>query len=191
MARIADAARARAAHPVVLVDGRSGAGKTTLGRDLAPLLGARLLSLDELYPGWDGLDAGSRAVHETVLRADDPGFTGWDWEADRPAAWHPLPDLGERSLVIEGCGALSRANRALADLGVWIDLDDVERRRRALARDGDAYAPHWERWARQEEAFAARERPRELADLVIEGGYPPVAHGRIHSTTQTGDIAGS
>nr|WP_246287219.1 ATP-binding protein [Schumannella luteola] len=168
-------------HPqgvVVLVDGRSGAGKTSFGRDLAPRLGARLLSLDALYPGWDGLEAGSRAVHETVLSAIDPGYTSWDWDADRAGEWHPLlpvgPD-GERGpLVIEGCGALSRANRALADLGIWIDLDDAERRRRAIGRDGETYAPHWERWARQEEAFAARERPRELADLVIVGGYPPV-----------------
>ncbi|TPW74908.1 ATP-binding protein [Schumannella soli] len=165
-------------RPVVLVDGRSGAGKTSFGRDLAPRLGAHLLSLDALYPGWGGLEAGSRAVHETVLRAVDPGYTGWNWDADRPGQWHPLPtgvDDDGPPLVIEGCGALSRANRALADLAIWIDLDDVERRRRAIARDGETYAPHWERWARQEETFAARERPRELADLVVAGGYPPLA----------------
>ena len=74
-----DALAARAAasgtRPVVLIDGRSGAGKTTLARELAPLLGAQLVSLDDLYPGWGGLEAGSAAVHETVLRDRDPGWT--------------------------------------------------------------------------------------------------------------------
>ena len=69
--------------------------------------------------------------------------------------------------MIEGCGALSRANRALASFGIWVELDDESRKRRALARSGDDYAPHWDRWAAQEGAFIAREQPRGLADVVI------------------------
>ena len=158
---------ARAARPVVLIDGRSGAGKSTLAAELAPQLGAQLVSLDDLYPGWSGLEAGSAAVHETVLRERDPGWTRWDWASARAAEWHPLdPD---RPLVIEGCGALSRANRALATFGIWVELDAVERRRRALEREPE-FAPHWDEWAAQENAFAAREHPRDLADLVIEAG---------------------
>lgn len=161
-------ARAAAApRPVVLIDGGSGAGKTSLGERLAPALEAQLVSLDGLYPGWDGLEAGSAAVVADVLRRADPGWRGWDWTASRAAGWHPVdPD---RALVIEGCGALSRAARERATLGVWVELDAAERKRRALARDGDAYAPHWDRWARQEAAFWAREHPWELADVVWRG----------------------
>ena len=158
---------AAASRPVVLVDGGSGAGKTSLGTRLAPALGAQLVSLDDVYPGWDGLEAGSAAVARDVLRSRDPGWRGWDWTSGRDGAWHPVdPD---RPLVVEGCGALSRAARSRATLGVWVELDTEERRRRALARDGDAYAPHWERWARQEAAFAAREHPRDLADVLWPG----------------------
>ncbi len=158
--------RARdAARPVVLIDGRSGAGKTTLARRLAPALEAQLIGLDDLYPGWDGLDAGSAAVAATILREQDPGWTGWDWTAGTPAGWHPVDP--ERPIVIEGSGALSRLNRSLATLGVWVELPDAaERKRRALAREGGAYAPHWDRWAAQEEAFQAREHPEELAHAV-------------------------
>jgi len=157
----------RAPRPVVLIDGGSGAGKTTLGERLAPALDAQLVRLDDLYPGWDGLQAGSAAVHETVLRNADAGWTGWDWAAGRAADWHPVdPD---RPLVIEGSGALSRANRARATLGIWVELDPVERKRRALARDGGAYAPHWDRWAAQESAFRASEHPERLADVVWPG----------------------
>ena len=89
---------------MVLIDGRSGAGKSTLAAELAPLLGAQLVSLDDLYPGWDGLAAGSAAVHETVLRAVDPGWRRWDWASSREAEWHPVdPEL---PIVIEGCSPL-------------------------------------------------------------------------------------
>ena len=162
------AARAAASgpRPVVLIDGRSGAGKTTLARDLAPLLGAQLVSLDDLYPGWDGLEAGSAAVAETVLRDRDPGWRRWDWESSALAEWHPV-DPAE-PIVIEGCGALSRANRALATFGIWVQLRGTERRRRALERD-PGFAVHWNRWALQELAHAARERPRSLADVIVTG----------------------
>lgn len=166
LAGLAAVARASAARPVVLIDGRSGAGKTTLARELAPRLGAQLVSLDDLYPGWDGLAAGSAAVHETLLRHRDPGWTRWDWSSGAPAEWHPLdPDL---PIVIEGCGALSRANRALATFGIWVELPAAERRRRAIEREPD-FAAHWREWAAQERAHAASENPRRRADVVIEG----------------------
>lgn len=161
---IRDAAPDRRA--VVLIDGRSGAGKTVLAEALAPRLDAQLVSLDELYPGWDGLDAGSDAVHETVLRTHDPGWTRWDWAVGQPAQWHPLdPD---RAIVVEGCGALSRANRALASFGIWIELDAAERRRRFSQRDHGRFDGYWDRWAAQEDAFIGREHPRQSADLLID-----------------------
>jgi predicted kinase len=163
---LARAAAASGTRPVVLIDGRSGAGKTTLARELAPLLGAQLVSLDDLYPGWGGLEAGSRAVHETVLRAVDPGWRRWDWASARPAEWHPVdPEL---PIVVEGCGALSRANRELATFGIWVELSAAERRRRALEREPD-FAPHWREWAAQEREHAAREHTRALAGVVVEG----------------------
>ena len=163
---LARAAAASGARPVVLIDGRSGAGKTTLARELAPLLGAELVSLDDLYPGWHGLAAGSAAVHETVLRDPEPGWRRWDWAAGEYAEWHPVDET--RPIVIEGCGALSRANRALATFGIWVELSAAVRRRRALEREPD-FAPHWREWAAQEREHAAREHPRTLADVIVEG----------------------
>jgi uridine kinase len=160
------AAIASGARPVVLVDGRSGAGKTSLAHELAPVLSAQLVSLDDLYPGWGGLAAGSAAVHETVLRDRDPGWTRWDWASNAPAEWHPVDPA--RPIVIEGCGALSRTNRALATFGIWVELDEAERRRRAIEREPE-FARHWREWAAQERAHAARERPRALADVIVEG----------------------
>ena len=72
-------------------------------------------------------------------------------------------------LIVEGCGALTPTNRRLATAGVWLDLDASQRRLRALARDGETFAPHWERWAAQERAHWAANRPADLADVVVAG----------------------
>jgi hypothetical protein len=168
---VADALARRAlalrGRPVVLIDGRSGAGKTELGRALAPRMGAVLVSLDDLYPGWDGLAAGAHAVSTTVLRRRDPGWTRWDWAQSRPAEWHPL-DRGT-PLVVEGCGAITAASRRRAELAVWMDADAALRRARAMARDGRAYEPHWDRWAAQEAQHLRRDRPVERADVILRG----------------------
>jgi uridine kinase len=152
----------------VLIDGRSGSGKTELAKRMAlSLPGSQLVRLDDIYPGWGGLEAGSRHVHDYVLGASGPRWQRWDWVDGAPAEWHVLDP--SRPIIIEGCGALSRANRALADYGIWVELDEPTRKARAMARDGDAYAGHWDEWAAQEQAFIDREHPRDLADQVVEG----------------------
>lgn len=166
------------APPVVLIDGGSGSGKTTLAAGLVADWAThrsgeavQLIRLDDLYPGWDGLEAGSSHVVENVLAPRAAGLPAawrrWDWMTGAPAEWHRV--AAAAAVVIEGSGALHRASRVLASLGVWVELDAVTRKRRAIARDGDDYARHWDRWAAQEARFAAREHPERLADLVVDG----------------------
>jgi uridine kinase len=167
----AQAARdAWAARPVVLVDGPSGAGNTTFARALVEAWpvpeGGRtpqLVSMDDLYPGWDGLAAGS-AIVETLLIDLRSGYRRWDWERGRPGVRVDLdPDA---PLIVEGCGALTPRTRASASLGLWLDADETLRRIRALERE-PGYAPHWERWAAQERAHWDAHHPWELADLRL------------------------
>lgn len=162
VASVASAASGR--RSVVLVDGRSGTGKTTLGGALAAELGAQLVHLDDVYPGWDGLLAASTAVVDDVLGAPS-GYRQWDWERSEPAAWVSLDPAAP--LVVEGCGALSRASAPLGTLRIWMSADDAERKRRAIDRDGAVFAAQWDRWAAQEDIFLATEDPASLADVVL------------------------
>ena len=108
--------------PVVAIDGYSGSGKSTLAA------GAQV----------------ARRICEDLRAGCSSSYEAWDWEADAPGV---VVDVPVAPTIIEGCGAWD----ADADLSIWIeDPGEDERRRRALARDGATYAPHWQRWADQD-----------------------------------------
>lgn len=155
---------------VLAVEGRSGAGKTTLARTIAARFEAPLIHMDDLYAGWDGLAQGVAALRDWVLAPLAEGrpavWRRWDWAAGAYAEQHPVPDADW--LVVEGVGAGGRVLRPYLSGLIWVDSTTAIRRRRALQRDGQAYAPHWDRWARHEDAFYAAEKVRENADLIIE-----------------------
>ena len=119
------------------------------------------MHLDDLYPGWDGLEAGVALLTEHVLaplaRGEQAAYPRWDWMRARPGRTVTV-DAGPM-LVVEGCGALVPPAAAFAAVRVWLDAPDEVRKERALSRDGETYAPHWERWAAQEDAVYAAARP--------------------------------
>ncbi len=170
-ARIAEAAGAiERKRAVVLIDGRSGAGKTSLAERVAVRWpSAQLVGLDSIYPGWDGMDAGVALARDGILVPLRAGIAGawrrWDWRHDEPAEEHAV-DPG-RGLILEGCGLLTPQTALLADVRVWMQVPDDARKARALARDGDTFRPHWDRWAAQEERHINRDAPQRLADLVV------------------------
>ncbi|WP_235038040.1 hypothetical protein [Microbacterium sp. 18062] len=165
-AQIVAASSAVRAAPRILIDGRSGSGKTTLAHEIGRRWPeVQVVALDSLYPGWDGLRAGADRARLDLLVPHAAGRDGlsrvWDWGAQRYAAEHVVhPD---RPLLIEGAGVLTARSEPFGDVRVWVDADDDERRRRALARDGATYEPHWERWAQQEDEHLARHDPTARA----------------------------
>lgn len=170
---VADVRAVAASNPVVLIDGRSGAGKTTLARMLAdrwPIVGrVQLVALDSIYPGWDGLQDGVQRALDGILRPHGRGLVGtwqrWDWERGAEAETHAIdPALG---VIVEGSGILTPDSARIADVRIWVESSESGRKARALARDGDAYGPHWDRWAAQEADHLSRDDPRSLATRVV------------------------
>lgn len=160
---------------IVLIDGRSGSGKTSLARALQAATRtqgtpARLIHIEQIYQGWDGLADAADAVAEHLvipLAAGRPGqWDEYDWERERVINRHVV--TADAPLIIEGVGALHPRSAALARCRVWVTTDDDTRQTRALARDGEIYSAHWKRWSRQEETHIARHHPEQLADLVVD-----------------------
>lgn len=158
--------------PIILIDGRSGSGKSTIATALATELriaGAHTIQLtgpDLWFPGWHGLAQGSATLEDLLTNPHRPaGFFQWDWSQNRWGKYHIL----NRSfpLLIEGCGALTPTTARAADLRIWVHADAQIRRERALTRDGETFAPFWQTWAEQEETHIRTHQPQNLADFLV------------------------
>ncbi|WP_152426092.1 chorismate-binding protein [Paeniglutamicibacter gangotriensis] len=164
-----------ATSPVLVlgIDGRSGAGKSTLAAELATLLRRHrevaLFHLEDIYPGWDGLAAGTAAYVTEVLEPLAAGraasWDTWDWAAGT---------TGDRTtmetapvIIIEGVGAGCAAARGLLDALIWVQVPDPVRKERALERDGEVFSAHWDRWAAQEETYLKRDAVPQHADITV------------------------
>ena len=148
---------------IIAIDGRSGAGKTTLAIELAARLREHhkvsLFHLEDIYPGWNGLAAGIERYVSTVLtplhRGEPAEWVSWDWNAHYDGATRTTQPAD--IVLVEGVGAAAEAARPFLAAVVWADSPEHDRRSRALARDGESYEPYWDEWAAQELAWLAED----------------------------------
>ena len=163
--------------PIVLIDGRSNSGKSTLAAEVQNLIfkngesAPRVVHMDDPYLGWNGLQAGADYLNRFILKPlSDSYIAQWrefDWanpgepgfEA-RNGEWREF--AGGTPLIIEGCGALNQLSAQVASVKIWLEVPQEIRHQRWLEREGSA--DHWAEWAAQEEEFYAREKSQELAD---------------------------
>ena len=156
------------AGQLLCIDGRAGSGKSTVAEQIAATVGATVVHTDDLCLGWDGLAEVPGLLAE-LLRPLAEGRSGryrrYDWVAqqvgeDVVVAPAPL-------LIIEGVGAGARTLRPWRTALLWLECPAPRRRQRALARDGDAFAPYWDAWAEAEDRYLSEEADRSEADLIL------------------------
>lgn len=176
---VLDLARERAPRlagsRLVCLDGPAGSGKTTLAAAVADLatsagLDTRVVHMDDLYDGWDGLPRVGEALAPllTPLSHGGPGrYRRYDWHRAAPAGTVTVPPAP--LLVLEGVGSGLAAWARHQTLLVWVEAPSALRLARGLERDGADLADRWRAWRTAEDLHHAADRTRQRADLVVDG----------------------
>ena len=156
---------------VVAVDGLAGAGKSTLARRLADAFGGATIvptddfaSWNEPFGWWPRFVAD---VLEPLARNETARYVTSSW-----GPGHEPKEVEVRPaefLLVEGVGALRQAFRPYLTYAIWVEAPRELRLRRGLERDGQDARGRWEAFMSAEDEYAARERPRDAADVVLAG----------------------
>ncbi|MEW9552520.1 uridine kinase [Nonomuraea sp. NPDC050783] len=179
--RLRDASPGVTGRPrVIAIDGRGGAGKTTLaGRLREAVAGSAVVHTDDVAWNHACFDWGAVLV-ENVLRPLHRG-EAVDF---RPDAWkdHDRPGsitvpAGAPVVWVEGTGVIREELAPWLDASVWMQGDLDEQERLLVARDGDSpeQLEHVANWLLEELPFLARERPWVRATMIV-AGPPHLAH---------------
>ena len=160
--------------PIILIDGRAGSGKSTFAESLQQQLfrdgesAPRVIHMDNIFEGWDGLALGSdymvRFILQPLARRETASWQDWSWVKNQRSSWREFS--GGTPLIVEGCGSLTERSKEHADISIWLEASEETRRERWIQRE--RHLEKFDFWAAQELDFYAREKSQSLADLVVK-----------------------
>lgn len=172
--RAIESAKKPADFPIKLIaiDGHGGAGKSTLSEQLADLLNAQIIHLDDFD---STLENGQYrpSLEETILKPIKEGMKELSYER---ASWgpdhHPEPVKGQPVtpvMILEGVGSARKEFRPYLSYVIWVDTPLDICLRRGLERDGQDAYEKWKVWLAKEDGYIKRHNPQEYADIIISG----------------------
>ncbi len=170
---------------VIAVDGRGGSGKTTFANQLAKHIGAQIVHTDD-FANWENK---FNWTDEFISRIIEPIQNGTErltyprsrWAINKPRG----PIVNQRVkpiLVIEGVGATRSELRDFISYAIFFDATLERCYQGRIERErANPYYPHltemqkmqkWHTWVDEENIFFAKERPKEKADVILDGRVP-------------------
>jgi hypothetical protein len=159
---------------LIAVDGRGGAGKSTLvARLRAVVPTSAVVHTDDIAWNHACFDWGDLMVEHVLRplhRAEAVDFRPPAWIAhDRPGAIR-VPS-GVDVVWLEGSGIIREELATWIDASIWVQGDLDEQERRLVARDGDSAAQrrHVAEWLTEELPFMLRQQPWRKATVVVAG----------------------
>lgn len=172
---------------LVVLDGRSGTGKSTIAKIIAAHLGGIEIMADDFWIGgsddeWDKRspqEKASMAIDWRRLRIEalEPLLAGkpaswhpFDWKAGKGLAAHSINCISTPLIVLDGAYSARPELSDIIDLSILVEVpDDPNRRSRLVKREGKKYMDNWHRrWDTAEDYYFSKVRPKDSFDMVIE-----------------------
>lgn len=178
--RLREAAPGAGRPRVIAIDGRGGAGKSTLAERLRRTVPkSEVVHTDDIawhQAYFDWADLLTEHVLRPLHRGEAVEFRPRAWiERDRTGAIR-VP-AGLDVVWVEGTGIIREVLAPWLDASIWVQGDLDEQNRRLVARDGDSAAQreHVAAWLAEELPFMLREQPWHHATIVV-AGTPGLPH---------------
>jgi uridine kinase len=184
--RIAALRVAPASPVLVALDGRSGAGKSTVAHLVGTRAAALVIDGDDFYRGggdafWDAMGPAEkvdlvidwrrqRAVLERLRRGQRAQWRPYDWEADDGRPGKELTAGPADVVILDGAYSARPQLADLFSLHALLDVPRDARRERLLRREGERHRAEWEaRWGEAEDLYFETMMPPDAFDLVLDG----------------------
>jgi len=159
---------------LVLIDGASGTGKTSLADEMAARWptgrNVVVVHMDDLYGGWNGLAAGILALELSLLTpraaGRDAHLRSFNWITETWENGLVIP--AHVDVIVEGCGSFGPMEANGADALIWLEAPENLRRQRALGRGAEDFERHWDMWEQQFDQYLQRSDPAERASLTVQ-----------------------
>ena len=158
---------------LIAIDGRAGAGKTTLAASFFEELSAdktvAVIHMDDLYDGWENaLSERLTQTLESIVKSHQSKVAFeidiFNWQSmsfDSKRVIHPV-DI----LILEGVGAGQKVVRDAGATLYWLDIDAEVGIQRVLNRDGNQIASQMKQWQIAQEIHFLRDKTRENAEHI-------------------------
>lgn len=156
---------------IVAVDGRGGAGKTTLTERLeAAVPGSVTVHTDDIAWNHSVFDWADLLVEEVLAparrgRAVDYTPPGWLRHGRLGTVAVPA---GVPAIWVEGCGSARRELRDHIDAAIWLQSDRTTAEQRLIERDGaEKTRNDLAEWLPEELPFYLDQRPWHTVDVIV------------------------
>jgi len=158
---------------LIAIDGRAGAGKTTLAASFYEELSVdktvAVIHMDDLYNGWENaLSERLTQTLESIVKSHQSKVAFeidiFNWQSmsfDSKRVIHPV-DI----LILEGVGAGQKVVRDGGATLYWLDIDAEVGIQRVLNRDGNQIASQMKQWQIAQEIHFLRDKTRENAEHI-------------------------
>jgi len=158
---------------LIAIDGRAGAGKTTLAASFYEELSVdktvAVIHMDDLYDGWENaLSERLTQTLESIVKSHQSKVAFeidiFNWKSmsfDSKRVINPV-DI----LILEGVGAGQKVVRDAGATLYWLDIDAEVGIQRVLNRDGNQIASQMKQWQIAQEIHFLRDKTRENAEHI-------------------------